>query len=285
MAAASFSEPVTGVAIAHRQHEEAEPDGQHDDVLHSRAPDEIQSRATLGNIASGDAECCPFGAAVTCHSAHRFSRGTRGRNYRNSIKMPARGKTRGLVQRPDAQAAPGVVGREQVDLYGIRCICEIVVRHCRTANATLIGSLFGDNHFHLVFEWPMMKLFPFGKLAAEARGMAGMPGSQDWRERKIREWLLLLLRFAVTREIADRSMVSAAADELDSIGGRRRSDAPSFFQRTSRQVCDAILAADDPRNIAVLKRHLGRIDDVRLRLSFAAAVGLSAEEVSASAAS
>jgi len=110
--------------------------------------------------------------------------------------------------------------------------------------------------------------------------MAGMSGSQDWRERKIREWLLLLLRFAVTRDPSDRSMLTAAADELDSIGGRWRSDAPSFFQRTSREVGDAIVAADDPRSMGILKKHLERIDDVRLRRSLAAAVGLAVKEVS-----
>jgi hypothetical protein len=44
--------------------------------------------------------------------------------------------------------------------------------------------------------------------------MAATFSSHDWRDRKVREWLLLLLRFAVTREPSDQSAALAAADEL-----------------------------------------------------------------------
>src|SRR5262249_57011165 len=37
-------------------------------------------------------------------------------------------------------------------------------------------------------------------------------GSQDWRAARIREWLLLLLRFAVTRDVKDEVSASAMAD-------------------------------------------------------------------------
>ncbi len=99
-------------------------------------------------------------------------------------------------------------------------------------------------------------------------------GLPDWRDRKVREWLLLLLRFAVTRESSDRSAVAAMADELDSLGFRWRPEAPSFFHRTSNDICEAILAVKDEHNDAVLRRHLGRIDDIRLRRAFRAAIGL-----------
>ena len=36
-------------------------------------------------------------------------------------------------------------------------------------------------------------------------------GSHDWRDRKVRDWLLLLLSFAVTREPADLAAALAAA--------------------------------------------------------------------------
>ena len=99
-------------------------------------------------------------------------------------------------------------------------------------------------------------------------------GSQDWRDRKVREWLLVLLRFAVTREPADQSAALAVADELDSLGVRGKRMAPSFFLRTSKEVCEAIRAAGDGRDNAVLRRHVARIDDPRLRRAFQAAVGL-----------
>jgi len=44
--------------------------------------------------------------------------------------------------------------------------------------------------------------------------------SDDWRHRKVQNWLLLLLRFAVTREPSDQSAALAMADELDSLGVR-----------------------------------------------------------------
>lgn len=99
-------------------------------------------------------------------------------------------------------------------------------------------------------------------------------GARDWRDRKIREWLLVLLRFAVTQETSDRSAVLALADELDSIGVWWRPAAPSFFRRTSQDVCAAIETAGSAQSAAVLHRHVIRIDDPRLRTAFAAAVGL-----------
>jgi hypothetical protein len=102
--------------------------------------------------------------------------------------------------------------------------------------------------------------------------MKMLADSNDWRERRLREWLLLLLRFAVTRDPADRFAALAMAEELDSLGARWRPAAPRFFEKTSIDVCDAIAAGEDSHS-PVLRRHLGRIDDPRLRRAFAAAVG------------
>jgi hypothetical protein len=93
-------------------------------------------------------------------------------------------------------------------------------------------------------------------------------GSNEWRYRKVQKWLLLLLRFAVTREPSDQSAALAMADELDSLGLRWRPAAPSFFLRTSHDVCAAILTVDNGHDSAVLRRHVARIDDPRLRRAF-----------------
>jgi len=103
--------------------------------------------------------------------------------------------------------------------------------------------------------------------------------SQDWRDKKIREWQLLLLRFAITHEPADQIAVLAHAEELDSVGLWWRPTAPSFFRRTSQEVCAAIQAAGAPRQTAVLRKHISRIADPRLRRAFAAAVGLQEASV------
>jgi hypothetical protein len=105
-------------------------------------------------------------------------------------------------------------------------------------------------------------------------------GSNEWRYRKVQKWLLLLLRFAVTREPSDQSAALAMADELDSLGVRWRPAAPSFFLRTSHDVCAAILTVDNGHDSAVLRRHVARIDDPRLRRAFQAAVGLHQKTIS-----
>jgi hypothetical protein len=95
---------------------------------------------------------------------------------------------------------------------------------------------------------------------------------QDWAARQVREWLLLLLRFAVTSDPKDRSATLALADEIDARGLAWRPSAPSFFRRTSNDVCKAIASLDDPKRAAIIKRHLARIDNPALRRAFRAAV-------------
>lgn len=102
---------------------------------------------------------------------------------------------------------------------------------------------------------------------------AGTIGSPEWRVVQIREWLLLLLRFAVTHDPSDQAAVLAVANGIDSLGLRRTQSAPSFFRRTSSEVCQAIIARDDPKRNAILAKHLARIDDLRLRRAFQAAIG------------
>jgi hypothetical protein len=70
-----------------------------------------------------------------------------------------------------------------------------------------------------------------------------MPDADDLDQRqqqRIREWLLLLLRFAITRDPRDEAAAFVMADELDALGLYWRPSAPGFFLRTSRDVCAAI---------------------------------------------
>jgi hypothetical protein len=104
---------------------------------------------------------------------------------------------------------------------------------------------------------------------------AAVPGGQermDWAERKVREWLLLLLRFAITRELEDQMAAYAMADEIDALGLHWRPSGPRFFLRTSHEICAAIVEPATQRRTAILRRHALRIDDVRLREAFEAAV-------------
>jgi len=99
-------------------------------------------------------------------------------------------------------------------------------------------------------------------------------GRQDGRARQIREWLLLLLRFGITRDPVDEAAVFVVANDIDSLGLQQGQSAPSFFRRTSGDVCKAITTLDDPKRALILKRHLARIDEPRLRQAFRAAIDL-----------
>jgi hypothetical protein len=106
--------------------------------------------------------------------------------------------------------------------------------------------------------------------------MAGRVDSPNRCERKLQEWQLLLLRLAITRDPLDRVAVLAIADELDCLGELSwRPAAPSFFRRQSEQVCDAIVANRNAAHSTVLRTHIARIDDPRLRRAFRAALGLT----------
>lgn len=90
------------------------------------------------------------------------------------------------------------------------------------------------------------------------------------REKRVRDWLLAILRFAVTAEQNDRAIVLAIAKDMDLSG--LHATAFAFFARTSTELCDAIADRNDPRRVATLSRHLRRIDDHRLRRALEAAI-------------
>ena len=103
---------------------------------------------------------------------------------------------------------------------------------------------------------------------------------QDWAARQVREWLLLLLRFAVTTDPKDLSATLALADEIDARGLQWRPSAPTFFRRTTTEVCNAITTVDDPNSAPILKRHLARIDNPVLKRAFRAAVNIDERNAS-----
>jgi hypothetical protein len=97
----------------------------------------------------------------------------------------------------------------------------------------------------------------------------------DTPEIRLKCWLLALLRFAVTREAEDRAFVLTFAREIDRSGwSTKPNPAFQFFHRTSLSLCDAMTQPQDPRGAAVLKLHLRRIDNVRLRRAVAGALGI-----------
>jgi hypothetical protein len=98
--------------------------------------------------------------------------------------------------------------------------------------------------------------------------------AQDWGARQVREWLLLLLRFAVTSDAKDQSAALTLAEEIDARGLQWRPSAPTFFRRSTEEACRAIITLDDPKSTGILRRHLARIDDPVLKRAFRAAVNM-----------
>ena len=99
-----------------------------------------------------------------------------------------------------------------------------------------------------------------------------MMPSQEWPARKVREWLLAILRFAVTLDQADLAAVQAIAIAMDRLGSHPDATTFAFFARSSAEFGHAIANKDDPNSIALLRRQLARIDDQRLRRALEAAL-------------
>jgi hypothetical protein len=95
-----------------------------------------------------------------------------------------------------------------------------------------------------------------------------------WHGRKIRDWLLAIVRFAITLEQTDRQAALAIAQEMDGLGFLPGRSSFSYFVRTSTDLCRAIANRDDPSRTAILRRHIGAIDDRRLRQVTASAIDI-----------
>jgi hypothetical protein len=92
-------------------------------------------------------------------------------------------------------------------------------------------------------------------------------------ERRIVEWLFLLLRFAITRDPIDRAAALAAAMPLDE-AATPHVRTFAYFARTTGQICAAIIGVRDEHACSMLQNFLERIDDERLRAAFSACLDL-----------
>jgi len=103
--------------------------------------------------------------------------------------------------------------------------------------------------------------------------MSSIVHGMEWYASTLRAWHLSILRYAVTLDNADRLAVLRIAREIDRLALPSGGSAEfKFFRRTSAELCAAILQPGEPAS-AVLRQHLERIDDGRLKRVFAAAIG------------
>lgn len=94
----------------------------------------------------------------------------------------------------------------------------------------------------------------------------------EWHAKTLRAWHLAVLRFVLTRDNADRLAVLMIAGEIDRLDPRRDGNPNfGFFRKTSTELCAAIRQPNQ-HSAAVLRQYLARIDDDRLKRTFAAAV-------------
>lgn len=110
-------------------------------------------------------------------------------------------------------------------------------------------------------------LLPFG---AQMGSTSNLLVSEE--SHRIREWLLAILRFAVTLEQCDRAALMCSAAEMDRLGAGTTQSGFTYFTRTSTKLCDCIAAKRGFDNLAELWLHLEQIDDNRLRFALEGAL-------------
>jgi len=98
--------------------------------------------------------------------------------------------------------------------------------------------------------------------------------SQEKLTKEIRDWLLAILRFAITLEPEDRDQVLRQARKLDCPDTETGTNSFVFFMRTSFELCNAIADRSDTKRGVTVRRQLARIGEPRLRRALEGAIDL-----------
>lgn len=94
----------------------------------------------------------------------------------------------------------------------------------------------------------------------------------------LRAWHLAILRFALTRDNADRVGLFVVANEIDRLGSQQHVRADfSFFRRKSTELSAAIVRRQQGDDV-ILNLYLAQIDDARLLRALAAALEIPQPE-------
>ncbi len=92
------------------------------------------------------------------------------------------------------------------------------------------------------------------------------------QSRQVRDWLLAILRFALTFDHTDRAAVMAKAADIDRLGSGKGPSQFTYFVRTSVEFCNCIVDQRIIDKAEALRNHLRKVDDDRLRGSLEAAL-------------
>ena len=74
----------------------------------------------------------------------------------------------------------------------------------------------------------------------------------------------------------------AMADEMDRLGFLAKKPEFSFFLRTTTEVCNAVADWEHAGRNQILREHLARVDDPRLRRAFLAVFNIEEQDVETS---
>jgi hypothetical protein len=92
------------------------------------------------------------------------------------------------------------------------------------------------------------------------------------QSRQVRDWVLAILHFALTLDPADRAAAMAKAADMDRLGSGKSPSQFTYFVRTSVEFCNCIVDRRIIDKAKVLRGHLRKIDDDRLRRLLRAAL-------------
>jgi hypothetical protein len=117
----------------------------------------------------------------------------------------------------------------------------------------------------------------------QGAGMSDFASPEERQQQQIADWLLAILRFAVTRQEPDRMSALTMANDMDRPSAHAESNSFAFFANTTKELCDVIANEHTPQRLRVLRQHLGRIGNRRLRAAIEAATGLQERGTAATA--
>jgi hypothetical protein len=117
---------------------------------------------------------------------------------------------------------------------------------------------------------PLIRGETFGRLDPSDGCFADQSTVQEpvW----IKDWLLAVLRFAVTQAPCDRAAVMVLAVEMDQLGSSTSRSGFSYFSRTTTKLCECIVDRADSEKAAELRWYINSVEDDRLRRAFRAAI-------------
>lgn len=102
--------------------------------------------------------------------------------------------------------------------------------------------------------------------------------ARDAGDYMVQDWLFLVLRYAMSRDVRDQQTVLDLAAKMDTLGRMRDREAFRFFRGYSERLCTAIAAPDTPGRRQVLMAHARRIEQRPLQRAFLLACRIELRE-------